>query len=509
MTWLSVALTAILFFVFATPAAAADGYVDLAVTVTLDKTAYEPGDRVTARLVVTNNGTATAHGVAVRVTGNLYFPESSWVGLSETLEPGWATEALEWVTVPTQLTATVDVTATSSEPEHEPADNRMVVEAPLPNAAASVSGVLYGDRDGDEQVDPGEGLSGVELALNRNEWPYLGRTLRTDRDGRFAVPDLVVGSYVVEAGLPAGWESAGRYFAFVAEPGANELTFRAARDLPLPLSASIRFDRDSYAVGDVLREYVTIANHGKADLSGITAYCTGMGNANELSSASWGDLAPNTGAGVTVPAGQTRTFEVTDVVPAGGWEYGHVLLYCEFGVGDEYKNHVSASALATVPGAYGDLEGVLYQDLDDSGVSYGEGLPNVKLYLADRTGRVAARAVTDARGRFHFAGVPVDSYELRVVGPWRPRDNPAQDVQVYASRVAFVDLPVLPGATQPDPDAPSPPSTSDISPPAPMASARPANLADTGVSVEELFALGMLLLLTGTALLFVRRREVV
>lgn len=506
LTWLSVALAAILTLVCATPAAAADEYVDLAVTVRLDKSSYEPGEEIVARVAVTNNGTATAHGVVVRVAGNLTFPRGAWSRLAETVEPGAVTEAVASTIPPVQLTAAVDVTAASTEPEHDPADNRMAVEAPVPNAAASATGVLYGDRDGDEQVDQGEGMFGVELQFNLEEVPYLARTVRTDRNGRFTVPDLLVGHYFVTAGLPTNWDGAGHVFTFLARPGANELSFRAVRNLALPLTASIRFDRDSYAVGDVVREHVTIANHGKEAVSGITAYCAGMGLENELSSASWGDLAPGTGAGVTVGPGEARTFEVTDVVPAGGREFGHVVVNCEFGVDDVYKYGVSASARAGVPGARGDLDGVLYNDVAGTGARDDNGLPGVKVYLADIAGRVVARTVTGARGRFHFAGVPVDLYELRIVGPWQPKYDPLQQVQLYESQVAFVELAVSPGPTQPDPDAPpGSPAPSTPQPPAPRPSVRPANLADTGVSVEELTALGMLLLLTGTALLLVRR----
>jgi LPXTG-motif cell wall-anchored protein len=39
-------------------------------------------------------------------------------------------------------------------------------------------------------------------------------------------------------------------------------------------------------------------------------------------------------------------------------------------------------------------------------------------------------------------------------------------------------------------------------------SPRPANLADTGADVTELSAIGLLLLLAGAGLLFVRRRSV-
>jgi len=70
-------------------------------------------------------------------------------------------------------------------------------------------------------------------------------------------------------------------------------------------------------------------------------------------------------------------------------------------------------------------------------------------------------------------------------------------------------LNVVPGPTQPNPDAARPAPTTPASP-TPQAAARPpgsrpTTLADTGVSVAELSALALLLILTGGALLLVRR----
>jgi LPXTG-motif cell wall-anchored protein len=109
--------------------------------------------------------------------------------------------------------------------------------------------------------------------------------------------------------------------------------------------------------------------------------------------------------------------------------------------------------------------------------------------------------------------VAANNYELRVAGPWRPRNDTFQRVGVFASdRADSLLYPMLPGPTQPDLDGPRPPVSVPPSPPppppTPQASPRPANLADTGASVVELSALGLLLVAAGTVLLFVRRRPV-
>ena len=514
----SLLLAVVLLLGVATPAAGQPAeYVDLAVTVTFDKAVYEPGDQLTLTVSVINNGTVTAHNVIVRATHNLVSYGwglgvfDDYYGDGAELWPGQSETVTATIDLPTQLSAFLDVTASGREAEHNPADNHAAVEAQVPGARAALSGVLYGDRDGNGRPDPGEALSGVEVRMYRSSPPSVDRTVRTDADGRFAAADLVIGDYGAQLGLPTGWRLA-RYTDsnFTLLPGDNELVVRTVRDVPPPLSATVAFDRASYAVGDVMREHVTITNHGPTDLSGITALCTGQGEPNELGSAHWGDLA-YLGAGVTVRAGETRSFEFTEVASEAGWEYGYLGLFCLFDIDDEFSSAVTASARAAVPGGRGGAAGVLYLVGGGDGYQDGEGLPNLKLYLVDDAGHVLATARTDAQGRFAFPDVPAGYHEIRLVGPWRFYYHVSEYVRVRAGRTADTNkIPVLAGPAQPDPDAVPPVSTSvstSDTPPVPQAAPVPANLADTGASIGELSAFGMLLLVGGAALVAVSGRR--
>ncbi|MFL6123072.1 SdrD B-like domain-containing protein, partial [Actinophytocola sp.] len=161
-------------------------------------------------------------------------------------------------------------------------------------------------------------------------------------------------------------------------------------------------------------------------------------------------------------------------------------------------------------GGRGSTGGVLYEDRDDDhSRDPGEEVPGVKVFLVDRNGAVAARAVTDAKGVFVFGTLPANSYFLRLAGPWQLVYE-GLEVNVFdGDDMRDIGYAVKPGPTQPDLDAP-PRSTVVVTPaPAPQAAPvyRPEDLADTGADVIELAAVGFLLLLAGAGLLFVRRRS--
>jgi len=133
----------------------------------------------------------------------------------------------------------------------------------------------------------------------------------------------------------------------------------------------------------------------------------------------------------------------------------------------------------------------------------------VSLLLVDDTGRVGARTSTGADGAFGFVDVPANRYEVRLIGPWRFATDVVVYRQVFGGRVAEAPLEVIPGPEVADPEAPATTPVRPSAMPAPQASARPANLADTGASVVELSALALLLLVSGGVLVFAGRRNCV
>ncbi|HEX6359439.1 SdrD B-like domain-containing protein [Actinophytocola sp.] len=518
-------ISAVLAFASAAPAAAAAAEgADLTVAVVLDKAAYLAYEDIVVTVTITNNGTAPAAAVAMNWTQNVMLGptitpvlwEPFRAGQGEvTLQPGESAE----LPATFQLAEMVDVlrlsfAVSTTSPETDTANNTTDAEATITTRTTDLVGTLYGDRDGDRQVDPDEVMSGV-LITGTGGVPPTDISTRTDAAGRFLVEDVPEGWYQLELGLPVGWQpdESKRVSALV---GGGEAVVRAVRDSS-GLRASITFDRSVYAVGDTIREQVTLTNTGTTDLAGVTARCVEGAAPNELSGLGWGDLVHDGAPGVTVRAGETRTFDFTDVVPPGGRLFGFITITCWFSTAFWYYDGPKAMTRAEVPGGRGSSGGNLFVDHNGDGFfDEGEGVPAVKLFLVADDGAVVGRAVTDAGGGFMFSDLPANSYHLRVAGPWRLVD-PDGRVGVYDGAVMTAGQHrVIPGPHQPDLDAPKEPAsappaqTSVPAPPpapAPQASPRPANLADTGADVVGLTVLGALLLLAGAGLRLVSRPE--
>jgi hypothetical protein len=485
----------------AAPAAAEPVAAGLVVTVAFDQPDYFAADDITVTVSVTNAGAEPAANVMLFEEGENPFNAGSWgafspLGAGAGLAPGERVE----ITATALLVAVPDVLTLTVRASNETlASDPATASATVTVRTTPLTGHLYRDLDGDNTFDPGEAMSGVQVTATGGV-PYSTAQARTDETGRFTTAATPEGYYNLTSSLPVGWQH-NEDMQVQLRVGGGDVLIRAARSSSA-LRASITFDRGAYAVGDTLRERVTLTNTGTADLTGVTARCVEGAAPNQLSGLGWGDLVHYTAPGVTVRAGETRTFDFTDVVPAGGRLYGFVTITCWFSTAYKYDDGPAVIARAEVPGGVGSSGGHLYVDRNlNVSVEPGEGVPGVKVFLVADDGTVVGRSVTDAKGHFWFADVPANNYELRLTGPWRPLRDTAWHIGVYAGvSTDAMQVQVIPGSIQPDLDPPPPPT-----PPVPQATVRPSTLADTGVSVEELTVLGVLLLLAGSALLFVRR----
>jgi hypothetical protein len=230
-------------------------------------------------------------------------------------------------------------------------------------------------------------------------------------------------------------------------------------------------------------------------MTGVTAWCLyPEPNGLYSSTPGWGDLAEY-GPGVTVPAGATRTFEVTETIPPGAWDYGTVLVHCHFGAPPDQGSPLG-TAEAAVPGATGSAEGLLFHDRNGDDRPDGEGVADTTIVLLDqRTGAVRARTVTGTDGGFRFADLPAGFYDVLVVGPWKLVDDTNHGIRITAgpSDVQWM-VKVAPGPVQPDPEPP-PAVQGAVTP----ATTTPASLAPTGANVLGLLVLAGLLIGAGFA----------
>lgn len=488
-------LVTALMFAAAAPAAAQDE-AWLRTTAEFTAATYTAAD-TDVRFVVTveNVGSAPVADVNVTVRTELRFDAADLGPLAPGGEPlSLAPGASFRVEVPVRMPAPTDLLRVELVFSDGSARTVEAPVTPAPGTASgTVSGLVYGDLDYDEVVDPGEELAGGTIRMNGGG---LMREARMDQRGAFTFSDVPVGDYYVVAYLPMSWRVVTPPQLRV-EAGVTTYVVRAVRSTQPPLTVSATLDRDTYAVGDLAHEHVVLTNTGAKPMSGIVAACGGPGS-RALQGSGWGELYDRPGA--TLAPGETRTYDFTEVVPEISGVYGFVYLDCAFEVGRVPA--VSTTDKAMVPGLRGTIVGALRQPT-------GAPVPAVTMLLVDDTGHVAARGTSSAAGTFRFADVPANLYEVRLLGPWRHATEIVVYRQVYGGRTEEVSLEVIPGPVVADPEALPVAPVATATPPRPQAVRRPANLADTGASVGELSALALLLLLAGGALTVVGRRNFV
>jgi hypothetical protein len=481
---------------------------NLRASASFDKPSYRAHETMKVTLTVTNIGEAAAEHV--RLQGGTKDPSVVIRSLGELdySKPGPRIEAGQTrvfefdgsvVNPEGAITFAGWLDAEGFDTNYE--NNRFGVAATVTVTRASLSGVLYGDANNNGVVDAGEAFVGTPIGLEGGT-PRGQYRATTNERGEFSFPDIAAGRYSANYLIPDGWIIPHEEFLVTEENQTREV--RAVRPADGVLRPTMAFTKDSYAVGEQAHLTITITNTGSVDLSGITAFCSGPGSTNEIdSSASWGVIGDDNGPGVTVRAGEIATFDVTVVIPEGGFAWGYVFVGCDFGNPPGHEMSPSAYAEAKVPGAIGNVGGMLLYDRDGDNHDDGDGVADTKVVLVDpATGQAVSRAVTDARGHFMATNVPAGHYDVRVVGPWKIVECWCQAAFGGTTYDNFI-VRVVPGAVQPDPDAPR-----DEPPPVPQAEViASVFLATTGISVTGLLIGGLATLGAGLALLMVRRRR--
>lgn len=467
--------------------------VDVRLSVWFDKSSYTATEPITAHAEVTNTGTVTARSVSLKSSGNLsstlwspFFP------LGVPIEPGQTVKgtASGYVTTASgPLTITVTAVVSGDQTDVNPADNTVTVSVPVAHPVGSYRGTVYGDRNGNGTMDPGEALAGIKVEVSGGV-PYLSYTATTDRDGRFVFPSLPAGSYWT-------WFTSGDWYVpsravEIDEAHDPDVLARAVPVIGDRLAAAMAFTSRSYRYNDVAHLRLTLTDNGPVPLTDLTARCwtTGAGNV------ATGALAEG-GPGVVIRAKTTRTFDLAVRITGEMAAEGYLRVHCLIGAPPAANGSISLAATASIPGGMAPaVTGWLYvfRGINPTEPPWGDPLPGVKVYLRNQlTGAIAARAVSGAGGAFTFHRVPAGLYSVGVVGPWRtvyPADfivrdgvNGIDPRESYGHRCF-----VLPGPYQPDPDAAtSPPSARPApAPPRPAAPAatRSHSLAGTGALAE-------------------------
>lgn len=500
-----------------TPASPAADLPKLEITATVAAGPFLLNQQIPVELTIANNGDTDVSGVKADVfsaSGSSFvvlYTEwgelSTWKGAGVTVPAGQKFtktvhgEYQQWSGVPLARfyvqvgTSWVD-TFDLAIPLRDPA-----------SGTDTLAGLVYGDRNGNNAPDAGEGLAGADVRI------YLmgnAQTTKTDAEGRFRFTDLPLRVYSVSVSdAPGGWvvQDSYRNAAVDGQGSAADLVFRSVRPLTDQLSASMRFTRDLYNVGDRADIEVTLTNSGTADLPGIQAFCDRSGGEGpELRNV---DLRELGRPGTTVPAGQTRTFTISGDISEETAQYGGVAYGCDFGTGDDPGGHPGASALAKVPAPPATLRMAFYHDRNgDNTGRDDEMVGNLSVGVKDAiTGKLVAKGRTDAQGHVVFQDLPAGPYEIRVYGPWKFSSDYGHVLFAGSCGTCKGEawMTVVPGPEVPEeelePGAAAPGGDTG------GGAANTGGLADTGASVLGLLGLGALALVGGVGAVVVSRRR--
>ncbi|WP_199440661.1 DUF11 domain-containing protein [Umezawaea beigongshangensis] len=504
---------------------------DLRVSATAAPGGHLVGERVAVTVTIVNAGPVAATGVKAttyRRSGSPFFVDSqSWGDLDVfgpgTTVPAGATTVVEVVgSVPGwdggDPQFTVDVRA---DDDVERADNQAQVTFGLvpSTTTGTVSGAVFGDRDGDGAFGDGEGLGGVTVVLSGNGRSFEGTTAA---DGSFSVTGVPARVYSVShRNVPDGWVVPHSAEQVGVESGTSELLVRAVRPLSDVLSADVEFTADSYRAGAEARVRVTLTNSGPVALPGVHVGCDRSGDGPHVLLADVEDVGDLhwSRPGVTVGAGVTWTFEARGTVPDEADRYGSVFASCDFGSANfDQSGFPKAFDTARVPGVSANTDGLIHHDADGDGAfGEGEGVADTTVGLVDPdSGLVVAESTTGSDGRVEFTAVPAGMYHLRLSGPWRWEGGTAPFIYVGTCPLycgGGWEWRVVPGAAERavDPVAAVPATGLPRAAPTVRSSGGGGTTSDdlafTGVDVAGLFFAGLLALVAGIGAVVIGRRR--
>ncbi|MEU6154809.1 hypothetical protein ABZ816_32945 [Actinosynnema sp. NPDC047251] len=412
------------------PAAHAGTGPDPALAVQVPTGPYLVGQEIPIRITAANRGdVAEKVYVGTSPTSGSYLSLSGLGPLAHpgtTLAPGASTTVEvtgrihHWQGVPVvrfSLYAPSDVDRGNNE-----AEVRLPFTSP-DSGTGTATGLVYGDRDGDQVADPGEGLAGVRLQAHDGDLSHH-YVVRTDAQGRYRFTGLPVRRYRLSVGqAPDGWVLPRSAEVDVDGNGEEYAEHRAVRPLSDRLGAVAGFDQEHHLVGDRARVFVTLTNNGPTDITGIKAGCDRSGGEGpHLVDLDVGDLAWDR-PGVTVPAGQSRVYVISGTVPAKATGFGTANIGCDFGPDGDHapEGYPRVLPYTRVDAPRADTWLVYYEDRDNDTIrDPDEAVVDLEVRLTDAiSGVVADTARTDARGRVDFRNIPAGPYWAVLNGRWK------------------------------------------------------------------------------------------
>ncbi|WP_143138684.1 SdrD B-like domain-containing protein [Lentzea waywayandensis] len=357
-----------------------------------------------------------------------------------------------------------------------------------------ITGVVYADKNGNGQQDPGEAAPEVLVeASGGATHGYL--TATTDANGGFTFKDVSSGRYWISYTVPGGWlvhdEVNPGPITWVEPSAPAHVTVRADRPYSELIEATMVLDKDTYMVGEIAKITITLKNITHREIRGVQAGCNPLRHQDQLGGVrgpmpeGWGELRKEA-AGVTLVPGESKTITVTEPVPDYARFRQQVAVGCSFAPNATF-NHDGPWALdvADVLVGLGAVQGRVAHDLNHNGVvDPGEALAGVRvLLLTDKEyGLQVADTLSDADGTVRFDRVPTGEFWAGIDGPWT-FEGEAGHVDVRLDEVVQRDFFVVPAPR--------------ATPPAEQHSGGSKALARTGASVLGLGVIAVLLVAFG------------
>ncbi|MFC3899099.1 SdrD B-like domain-containing protein [Lentzea rhizosphaerae] len=484
-------------------------------TVKFDKPRYQSHETVRLELTVTNVGGEVAEQVQLlRDPDSLDIPAEQWGdfrpnGPGFRLAPG---ESRTFTVAGTIRYFGNGLLGFSGSAKFHASDGwhwgfddiRGVVEVVM--STGDITGVVYIDRNRDGRQDAGEAAGGAAVEVKGGA-PYGTFKTTTDPNGRFRFKDLPTGGYWIGYTLPDGWvvHLEGEVRKTKVEPNTvTQVVARAERPYRERLKATAVLDKATYAMNEEAQITITLTNTDDRPISGVKARCNELGHGDHLGGtgyygppSNWGDLRPAAN-GLTLAAGETKTYVVKETIPISARSSRRVFVNCDFAPNpDHNKDGAHAYDWAAIKGGLQTLKGWIAQDLNGSNwFNEGEGIPNTRIVLmTDReNGFPVAEAVSDAKGNVQFDNIPPGEYWAWIDGPWK-FEGERDHVLVMDNNLHHpYFFQVVPDLTR------SPRPAIDLSSNVPAGGGTKVALARTGASVLGLVFLGVLLVAAGAAL---------
>jgi hypothetical protein len=423
---------------------------DLSVGLTFGRAEYLPGEDVDATLVVRNSGAAPAREIRL----SHHVPDAWVVSGADVLGSRPSLRPAEQKVVNLKLRprfnwqndlrfefrATVDGVA-----DPTPGDNGVTGHVKIRQDRGTANGLLYTDKNDNGRPEAGEFLSNTWVSV-RGGVPESSRTVLTGAGGEIAFGTLPAGTYTV-------YDLYSSTNTLVIDPARSRFVVEAGKhtDVNLPavpavdtvLGATIAFDRPSYRRDEQVGLTVTLTNRGTKPLTGVVAVCDPYIDYLAGTGPGWAALSPG-GPGVALAAGETKTVQVTDVVPQN-MRFTRLYASCRFGNnGRDTDGYTYAGMAGTdVKGLYGTLTGSV------ENAETGKLVPNAPVAVLDAGTRRLLKSVrTDANGALTVYDVPVGRVELVVAGPWK--SEAPFVVDVVADQTSTARMSVVPGPQTPD-----------------------------------------------------------